>query len=75
MRIECPDWDAIRQELRQVSSLILVRLLPWAGALTATAVEEQLLAFGEKAWCERMWIQDCKNHNHERSVPMNSRRP
>ena len=57
------DRDAIRQKLRQISSLILVRLLPWAGALTATAVEEQLLVFGENAWCERMWIEDCKNHN------------
>ena len=63
MSIECPDRDAIRQEPRQISSLILVRLLPSAGALTATAVEEQLLAFGEKAWCGRMWIEDCKNHN------------
>jgi len=68
MRIECPDWDAIRQELRQVSSLILVRLDCHCGG-------RAVLAFGEKAWCERMWIQDCKNHNHERSVPMNSRRP
>jgi hypothetical protein len=57
------DRDAIRQELGQISSLILVRLLPWAGALTATAVEEQLQTFGENAWCERMWIEDCKNHN------------
>src|SRR5215510_12465398 len=57
------DRDAIRQELSQISSLILVRFLPWAGALTATAVEKQLRTFGENAWCERMWIEDCKNHN------------
>jgi hypothetical protein len=56
------DRDDIRQELRQISSVILVRILPWAGAPTAAAVEEQLLKFGENAWCERMWIEDCKNH-------------
>jgi hypothetical protein len=56
--------SAIRQELRQISSAILVRLLPWAGALTVASVEQQLLTFGENAWCERMWIEDCKNHNN-----------
>jgi hypothetical protein len=55
--------DAIRQELRQICSAILVHLLPWAGALTAAAVEEQLRTFGENAWCERMWTEDCKNQD------------
>jgi len=57
------DSGAIRQELRQICSAILVELLPWAAALTATAMEEQLRTFGENAWCERMWIEDCQNHN------------
>ena len=57
------DSGAIRRELGQICSAILVQLLPWAGALTASAVEEQLRTFGENAWCERMWIEDCKNHN------------
>src|SRR5258708_5546676 len=54
---------AIQQELKQICSAILVRLLPWAGSLTAAAVEEQLRTFGENAWCERMWIEDCKSQN------------
>ena len=54
---------AVQQELRQISTAIGVRLLPWAGALTPTAVEEQLRKFGENAWCERMWIEDCKNYS------------
>src|SRR5262245_1222443 len=57
------DSGAIRKELKQICSAILSQLLPWAGALTATAVEEQLRTFGENAWCERMWIEDCKNHH------------
>src|SRR5262245_48472745 len=25
--------------------------------------EEQLRTLGENAWCKKMWIEDCKNHN------------
>jgi len=57
------DNGAVRRKLREACSAILEQVLPWAGALTATAVEEQLRTFGENAWCERMWIEDCKNHS------------
>jgi hypothetical protein len=60
---EARNSAAIRQELRQICSEILDPLLPWAGSLTASAVEEELRTFGENAWCERMWIEDCKKQN------------
>jgi hypothetical protein len=56
------DREAIRRDLRQISSVVFERVLPWAGALTTAGVREQLLTLGENAWCERMWIADCNNH-------------
>jgi hypothetical protein len=58
------DRDAILQDLRRVFSAVAGRVLPWAGTLTVTAVKEQLLTLGEGAWCERLWIEDCKKHNN-----------
>src|SRR5262249_17255753 len=45
------DRGAVRQDLRHICSAILFDFLPWAEALTATAMEEQLRTFGENAWC------------------------
>jgi len=56
--------EAVRQDLRQICSAIALRVLPWAGALTGPAVKQQLVTFGENTWCERMWIEDCSDHNN-----------
>ncbi len=55
--------DAVSQDLKKIRSAVVERVLPWAGALTAAALKEELLTLGENAWCERMWIEDCDNHN------------
>lgn len=55
--------DAVLQDLVQIRSAIVALVLPWAGTLTEAAVKHELLTFGENAWCERMWIEDCDNQD------------
>jgi hypothetical protein len=55
--------DAVSQDLKQIRSAVVERVLPWVSTLTPTAMKEELRTFGENAWCERMWIEDCDNHD------------
>jgi hypothetical protein len=49
----------VRKELQEVRSVIADRVIPWASTLPVKALLKELKKYGEGAWIERLWIEDC----------------
>lgn len=52
----------VRQCLRDLKDLVETRVLPWAASLSATGELDQIIKFGDGAWCETRWIEDYRAH-------------
>ncbi|MBB3297372.1 hypothetical protein FHT80_000012 [Rhizobium sp. BK226] len=55
---ESADERSVCQKLDRIADHIENRFLPWAKTLTSATARLELMQFGEKAWCEQMWIAD-----------------
>lgn len=49
----------VRQELQEVRAVIVERAVPWASNLPVKGLLKELKKYGEGAWIERLWIEDC----------------
>jgi len=56
--IEFGQMSDCRQVLRQIGELVITKGIPWADRLTPREALRQLTTFGQRVFCERIWIQD-----------------
>jgi hypothetical protein len=51
----------VTAELGAIARLVLDAFVPWAVSLTPDRVCAEIRKYGDNAWCEKLWIEDCQN--------------
>ena len=57
----------VAARLRKLLELVEKCVLPWMNSLTEESELEQLRLYGEKAWCEKRWIEDYEQYVSDRT--------
>ncbi len=62
--------EQTERRLRDLSKAMLEQVLPWALAITPERLAQEIEERGEDAWCERLWVEDCRSyHSSAQSQP------
>jgi hypothetical protein len=54
--------DEVQSDLAVLCDLLAGPAASWAASLTPEKVANELQTHGENAWCERLWLEDYRNH-------------
>jgi hypothetical protein len=57
----------VRNHLKKMRCLVEKKVLPWVNSITVDSELDQIIKYGEQAWCEKRWIDDFRFYGSAKS--------